>query len=45
MSQPNVNASDRCPGCSGPITYSPADPDGITVYFHCPNVDCKWGKP
>lgn len=35
---------DTCPGCGGPITYSPGDKDGITVYFHCANTECDYGK-
>lgn len=36
--------NDKCPECGGPITFTPGDKDGITVYFHCPNPTCKSGK-
>lgn len=36
--------SDRCPGCAGPITFSPDNSGGITVNFHCANPDCESGK-
>jgi hypothetical protein len=37
--------ADVCPGCGGPVTFRPADPDGIVVYFECPEPTCKYGKP
>ncbi len=35
---------DQCPGCKGPITFTPDDSDGVTVNFHCANPQCEYGK-
>lgn len=40
-----VEPGTVCPGCSGPITFSPCGKDGIVVYFHCPDPACIYGKP
>ncbi len=43
----STQLKDLCPGCLGPITFSPGDDydPPVTVFFHCANVECKWGKP
>ena len=37
-------SDDRCPGCGGPITFSPDNSGGVTVNFHCANLTCEYGK-
>lgn len=42
--EPSPVGPDRCPGCSGSITFLPSEDGGVTVGFVCADEGCQYGK-